>query len=244
MKPKFSQAFLDRCRAVTAKRPKTVIDHILSHGSITTDELRTNYKYDHPPRAARDVREHGIAVITEMETAPDGRRFARYFLNEAGSAHYSKRAGRTALEKRLKAELIEMHGSKCFIYGETMEPRQLQVDHRVPYEVAGDAHEAQADARDFMLLSPSANRAKSWSCEHCDNWLLDQAVETCRGCYWAFPEDYSHVALIPQRRLDLLWLGGDVAAYEKAREAAFAAGVPLPEFVKATLRMKVEREGK
>jgi len=24
---------------------------------------------------------------------------------------------------------------------------------------------------DFMLLSGSANRAKSWFCEHCENWI-------------------------------------------------------------------------
>lgn len=49
--------FVERCRAVKAKRPRTVIEHILEHGYITTEELRTRYGYNHPPRAARDVRE-------------------------------------------------------------------------------------------------------------------------------------------------------------------------------------------
>jgi hypothetical protein len=47
---------------VTAKRPKTVIGHILKHGQITTEELKNLYGYNHPPRAARDVKEHGIPI--------------------------------------------------------------------------------------------------------------------------------------------------------------------------------------
>ena len=58
--PDYPEWFLDLCRSVTAKRPKTVIDHILEHGHITTEELKDEYGYDHPPRAARDVRELGF----------------------------------------------------------------------------------------------------------------------------------------------------------------------------------------
>jgi hypothetical protein len=36
-KPKLPRDFVKRCRSVTAKRPKTVIDHILKHGFITTE---------------------------------------------------------------------------------------------------------------------------------------------------------------------------------------------------------------
>ena len=52
----YSPEFLARLRAVTNLRPKRVIDHILEHGFVTTEELRIIYGYDHPPRAARDVR--------------------------------------------------------------------------------------------------------------------------------------------------------------------------------------------
>ena len=56
-KPKYPREFLELCASVTGKRPKTVIDHILKRGHITTEELKNKYGYDHPPRAARDVRE-------------------------------------------------------------------------------------------------------------------------------------------------------------------------------------------
>jgi hypothetical protein len=39
-KPKHPKEFLELCASVTGKRPKTVIDHILKHGHITTEELK------------------------------------------------------------------------------------------------------------------------------------------------------------------------------------------------------------
>ena len=52
------------CAKVTAKRARTVIDHLLKHGSVTTEELQSIYGYDHPPRAIRDVRECDIPIET------------------------------------------------------------------------------------------------------------------------------------------------------------------------------------
>ena len=70
---KYPKKFLELCHSVTDKRPKTVIDHILTHGHITTDELKSQYGYNHPPRAARDVRERGIPLETFRVVGPDGR---------------------------------------------------------------------------------------------------------------------------------------------------------------------------
>ena len=41
--PKFPPEFLALLKKVTAKRPRTVIDHILKYGQITTEELREIY---------------------------------------------------------------------------------------------------------------------------------------------------------------------------------------------------------
>lgn len=59
------------------------------------------------------------------------------------------------------------------------------------------------DAGGYMLLCASANRAKSWSCEHCENWKLRDA-NICKSCYWAYPESYTHVAMQEIRRLDIM----------------------------------------
>ncbi len=45
-KPKYPKEFLELCASVTGKRPKTVIDHILKHGHITTEELKNKYGYE------------------------------------------------------------------------------------------------------------------------------------------------------------------------------------------------------
>ena len=79
-------------------------------------------------------------------------------LNEVQNA-LSKTAGtKRILSKALKQALIEKYGARCFIYLEEMDESKLQVDHRVPYEIGGEHDEKDIDY--FMLLSPSANRAK------------------------------------------------------------------------------------
>ena len=64
----YPKEFLDLLKSVKAKRPQTVIKHILEHGFITSEELKNTYGYNHPPRAVRDVREHGIPIITYRVT--------------------------------------------------------------------------------------------------------------------------------------------------------------------------------
>lgn len=84
--PDLPKDFIALCHSVTAKRPKTVIDHILEHGFITTEELKETYGYNHPPRAVRDVREHGIPVETFRVTGSDGRKIAAYRFGDVTSA--------------------------------------------------------------------------------------------------------------------------------------------------------------
>lgn len=61
---KLSKSVLDKLNAITDKRPSIVIQHILKYGFITTEDLKEKYGYEHPPRAARDVRERGVNLLT------------------------------------------------------------------------------------------------------------------------------------------------------------------------------------
>ncbi|MDY0096184.1 MAG: HNH endonuclease, partial [Candidatus Vecturithrix sp.] len=210
--PQLPDEFIAFCQSITAKHPKAVIDHILQHGFVTTEELKEQYGYNHPPRAARDVREHGIPLETFRVTGRDGRKIAAYRFGDPKKLRFRKLSGRTGLSKALKDQLIQQYGCQCFIYLEEMDERELQIDHRIPYEVGG---EPELLPEHFMLLSGSANRAKSWSCEHCENWNLLKDRKSCVSCYWAYPENYSHIAMKPIRRIDLLWQGDEIAAYEK-----------------------------
>lgn len=242
MSQKYPKEFLELCRSVIAKRPKTVIDHILKHGHITTEELKEKYGYNHPPRAVRDVREHGIPLETFRVTGSDGRKIAAYRFGDVSKKQFRKLSGRTGLSKKIKEFLIEKYGCKCFIYLENIDESELQIDHRVPYEVGGDGESVEQNPDDFMLLSGSANRAKSWSCEHCDNWQTLKDKKICLSCYWAYPEDYSHVAMRQVRRLDLIWQDKEVGKYEKLKSDAKQSGQAMPEFVKELIEKAIERK--
>ena len=213
----YPKEFLDLLQSVKAKRPQTVIKHILEHGFITSEELKNTYGYNHPPRAVRDVREYGIPIITYRVTGTDGRKIAAYKFGDPTDIHdnLSKAAGRTVLSKALKQALIDKYGSKCFIYLETMDKEVLQVDHRIPYEIGGEHDEKDIDY--YMLLSPSANRAKSWTCEHCGNWQKKDS-SFCLRCFWAYPENYDHIAGKFEKIISLVFTDDEIDDYYKLIE--------------------------
>lgn len=213
----YPKEFLDLLETVTAKRPRTVIQHILKNGYITSQELKDIYGYNHPPRAIRDVREYGIPVITYRISGVDGKSIAAYKFGDPKDVKniLSKTAGRTVLSKALKQALIEKYGSKCFIYLEEMDGATLQVDHRVPYEIVGEYDEKDIEC--FMLLSPSANRAKSWTCEHCDNWEKKEE-SFCLRCFWAHPEDYEHVAGRIEKVVSIIFTNDEIEDFNKLIE--------------------------
>ncbi|MCL2134044.1 MAG: HNH endonuclease [Candidatus Bathyarchaeota archaeon] len=119
------------------------------------------------------------------------------------------------LSKTLKQALIGKHGARCFIYYETMSEDLLQVDHRVPYEIGGEPDEK--DIEKYMLLCPSANRAKSWTCEHCANWTNKEPT-FCVSCYWAHPENYEHIAGKQQKVISVMFTGDEVEDYKRLIE--------------------------
>ncbi len=219
-------------QSIKNRRARIVIEHILKRGFITTEDLEKKYGYNHPPRAARDVREAGIPLETFRVQSTDGRSIAAYRFGDLTQIRQAKLHGRKTFPKHLKVELYEHGDHKCAICAGEFESRYLQVDHRVPYEVAGDENERDWKIENYMLLCGSCNRAKSWSCEHCENWSNEKLARVCLTCYWANPNDYIHIALREIRRADILWQESEVQAYERPKKAAQANQFPIPEYVK------------
>ncbi|MCC7354861.1 MAG: HNH endonuclease [Anaerolineae bacterium] len=217
--------------SMPSKRARIVIEHILEHEFITTEELK-NYGYEHPPRAARDVREAGIPLRTFRVPSSEGRLIAAYEFGDLTGIRTGRSQGRRAFSKKFKEKLYELSGGRCAICSGQFESRYLQIDHRVPYEVASDVSESERNEQDYMLLCGSCNRAKSWSCEHCANWLNDKLPQVCLTCYWANPENHLHVALREVRRTDILWHEGEIEAYERLKQLAQESKFPIPEYVK------------
>lgn len=221
--------------AIRNKRARIVIEHILRHGYITTEEIE-RHGYKHPPRAARDVREAGIPLETFYVKSSDGSKtIAAYRFGVLSQIRENKLQGRKTFSKKLKKQLYEKQKGRCAICEAQFEMRYLQIDHRIPYEIGGEVDNAEDFSR-YMLLCGTCNRAKSWSCEHCPNWE-DKMAEQCQKCYWATPEHYTHVAMIQARRLDILFIGDDeVATYDRMKQKAQFEGLLMPEYVKNVLK--------
>lgn len=222
---------------VTGKRSLAVINHILKHGQVTTEELKSIYGYNHPPRAARDVREQGIPLDTIQVRGSDGRTIAAYMFGDPSKVERHKLGGRKVFSKALKRLLIEKQGAVCAVTGERFHPRYLSIDHRIPYEIAGERLAGEDNPSAFMLISAAAQRQKSWSCEHCLNWQGLRQRAVCERCYWASPECYEHIAMEQRRRAEIVWIGRDeISQYERLLKKCKQAKVSLADFVKAVLK--------
>jgi len=232
---KVPKKFLKLLHSVQAKRPRTVIDHILKHGQITTQELKDVYGYNHPPRAIRDVREQGIPIVVFRVTGTDGRSIAAYKFGAPGQVRAAQLSGRTAFSSQLKSLLIAKYGRRCNIYLEEIPERELQIDHRIPFEIAGDNGPLSDRISEYMLLCVSANRAKSWSCENCKNWKQKE-IKICSTCYWAYPEKYKHIAMRDVRRLDIMWADDEISDYDKLMQESGKVRKEPPDYVKTVLR--------
>lgn len=220
------------CDKVTAKRARALIDYLLEHGECSTEDLN-DMGYDHPPRVAGDVKEAGIPIVMTRDrvSAKTGRKIGVYRFGDPSEIKAGRIDGRKAFSKAFKEALVAKYGARDAFTQEPLEPRYLQIDHRVPYQVAGDAAFDESNPAAYMLLDASSQRAKSWSCEHCANLaVLDEAV--CRSCFWAFPEAYTHVATEQVRRVDIAWWGDEVAAFDRLKVRADALGITVGDLLK------------
>ncbi|HVB61811.1 MAG TPA: HNH endonuclease signature motif containing protein [Ktedonobacteraceae bacterium] len=221
--------------SIEAKRPKTMLVHILKYGSITTKELDELYGYKHAPRAARDVEELGIHLIRTRITQ-DGRGMTKYTLAD-DIVITGRKGGRRTFPKKFKATLLARDGEQCQLCRGTFPGNTLQIDHRVPYEVGGDL-EGELQPESFMLLCGSCNRAKSWACEHCENWKAIKDPTICKTCMFASPDHYQHIAMTQKRQLTLNWAGEEVQDYDILSRQASAEGQQLAEYVKHILNSR------
>ena len=237
---KYPKEFLEQIASITNKRAKIVIEHILKHGFITTEDLETIYGYNHPPRAARDVREAGIPLETFKVKSKEGKSIAAYQFGDLSEIQKNRVKGRIAFSKKFKKQLYEHFNGHCSICNVVLEDRYLQIDHRIPYQIGGDTNLERKSCA-FMLLCSSCNRAKSWSCEHCSNWNEEKIPNVCLSCYWGTPEKYTHIAGKEMRRMDLQWSGEEIKYYDAIKVIAERNNVELPEFVKGII---VEKSNK
>lgn len=212
-----------------SRRAAIVRDHILQHGAVTTQTLTVEYGYGHPPRARGDLQDAGVGVGSRMVNV-DGKRMAEYYFTGAANKNA---AGRVVIPKPFSDKLKEEAGFQCAICSGVFAGRELQADHRVPFAIGGD--KPSFEIEDFMPLCASDNRAKSWSCEHCENFVIKD-IDTCVSCFWAHPEQYSHVAMRNERRINLTFQGDEVEVVDHLKSKAESVGLSVEQLAKQRLR--------
>lgn len=206
----------------TSGRSRVLVEHILDNGYVTTETL-ASLGYDHPPRAAADVRDRGIPLQTVIKTV-DGKRMGHYRFPDGFKELDRRDSGRVAIPRKFQREVLDHYGSMDIFTGIEWDRGQLQIDHRIPFRISGDPNKP-FDLADFMPVSPAMNRIKSWACEACPNWS-EKSLETCKSCYWAGPDrSYEHVATIPERRLDIVWQSHEVQEFDRLLEHSSDMGI-------------------
>jgi hypothetical protein len=148
---------LQRIKTVTNKRARFVLDSIVRDGSVSTIQLK-EAGYDHPPRAARDAVELGFALTRVNAKRGDGQTIAAYVFDERELD--PKLTGRVVLAKKERDAIIERKGSKCNLCGAA---HNIQVDHRIPFQVAGESQRDEADP--YQLLARISHRRIVDLCE-------------------------------------------------------------------------------
>ena len=227
----YPEWFLEKLTSITDARPKKVIEMILEYGQVTTEQLQA-VGYEHAPRAARDVRERGIPLETIKVRNSANKPIAAYKFPDdlPEEAGFQIKAGRKQFPKSFKSQLIMRDGEKCAVCSASLPASNLQIDHKVPYEIGGDTDSLD----DHMLLCSSCNRVKSWTCEHCPNWNIKDP-KVCPTCYWASPLNYRHVATLQQRRMELVWNAEETVLYDQIVIFAAREKKTVTDYVKALL---------
>lgn len=221
---------------VKGKRALAVIRHIEEHGVVTTDDLE-KMGYIHPPRAVRDVRENGVPIKMIRIKGKNGKSIAAYSFGDPSEIQDFKLGGRQVFSKEFKKQLFDKQGGHCAICDEKYDSIFLQIDHRVPYEFMGDGKD-KFNLDDFMLLCATCNRKKDKATEMCAKTCFKtKDLKIIRSCFWASPENYTHIHMEPIRRVELVWKGAkEVASYNKLVKKAKSEKKELNSHLKDILR--------
>lgn len=187
--------FLTCLMGPMGKRGQHLRDLLLEKERVSTYEIQQ--RYSSATRVASDLLAIGLTLKKESEKSEDGKVRTLYSLDPSGFV--CAQEARQSIPGRIRVEVIGQ-ATGCRLCGTQVEKRVFQVDHRVPFCLVGNRLAQQEGVGAFQALCPSCNTAKSHACKRCP----DPKEESCRTCYWAYPEDYRHIAGKTERRLVLV----------------------------------------
>lgn len=216
------------------KRPLLGLATLLENHPQWTSGRLIKANYDHSPRVFGDLKDFGVPILAENMLGQNGERSHHYRLGSKEDIVRRPLKGRSTLRKKIKRELLAKFGCKDSLTEIEFPETSLQIDHRIPFRVSGD-DPANLMVERFMLLSASSQRAKAMACKRCRN--MENAIqETCKTCYWASPEDYTHVEGTEAKVTTVIWHGDDKDLFSLLKQQATLNNKDLAEEIKATLR--------
>jgi len=214
------------------QRAKIVLNQILDHGDCSTEWLQEQ-GYDHAPRAAQDLKDAGVPLKSHKKdmNSKTGNRMSSYYLLDRNPSEV--KAGRKQPPKKFKKDLIKKYDQRDHFTGQETAGHELTMDHRTPYDVGGDPD--NFDVKDWMLLGASSQQRKKHACSNCENQKNIREPATCRRCYWAYPEDYDHVAMENLRRVDVEFRGKDVDKFDQLEKYAKRMGLSIEDAMRSLI---------
>jgi hypothetical protein len=111
-KPKYSAKMLAAVAKVTTRRGKILVEHILKHGSVSTEDLETIYGLTDAASAARDVKDAGVPLAKTTGKRKTGRQMAIYSFGDPSLIRGDRFQGRRAFAKGFKEMLIAKYGAR------------------------------------------------------------------------------------------------------------------------------------
>ena len=232
MAKKLPTEFLKRIEAVTNKQARIVLDHIAKNGSITTEELK-NIGYEHPPRARMDALDLGFPIVTKRVKNSVGKSIGAYSFDLSRPLDDPSRMGRLALPKLEREAILDKAERKCQLCGAE---HDLQVDHRVPYQVAG---EALKDSKEpYMVLCGSCNRKKSWPASTARTLWNQAGREVPIVLLGESREPHACRDIAYTSRGHLIWQGEETRSFDDFRSKCKNEGKSIEAGIKEMMRSR------
>lgn len=223
-------------------RGRKAIDALKQNGVVTKyDLIRAGIAPTQTARAIRDLKDHGIPIqaLSRVKTPESKNPVVRYTFGERRDIHPEWQNGRRLVPAGMKGKLIRIYGSRCAYCGEKLEPRKLQVDHRLPVKYFGELNEKEkGNPQNYLLLCPECNRKKA---EAVDEGCAKTCYKTddmsiIKSCYWYDPINYTHVCMKPVGKLEVKWNEDDIDEYKALMKTAKKRGISPQEVVKQLVK--------
>jgi hypothetical protein len=220
--PYCTKEFLDLLVSNFSKRGNFVRDTMLTKGSVTRwDMLGAGYD----PVAVCDLTSLGVTVSTKM-ISEKGKSSMEYTLNP--QAFIDRAESRMFMTPKERRRFFRSYGCKCLTCSLTLDPRSLQVDHRIPFILVGNSLVKLEGYSALKPACPSCNSTREDICRECIKKRgTNHEVLECRTCYWAYPENYTHIAGTHRSLILVASTRDDPSKLEQVREFALSIGLDV-----------------